>query len=125
MIKEILPLLFPIVFIVAYFSIYRFILLVGFRYLNIKEVQGQKISVFIFSLIVYDLLIKPIILLNFEKNAIFSQVANSIVLLIYLLLIFRYYFRLTGKKSWIFLAYFFAVNIVIMQLISLVIRLLK
>ena len=114
------PAIFPFIILfiipVLFFSCFLFyylVIFIGFKFLDIRNVERQKITVFIFILVIYSIIDPVINLLHGVIQAKFLYISDYFICSCFLFLLFRYYFNLVGKKLWQFFVYFIFVNLII------------
>ncbi len=106
----------PVLFL-SCFLFYHLVISIGFKFLNIKNVERQRITVFIFILIIYSIF-DPVINLLYEIVQVkFLYIVDYLVSSCFVFFLFKYYFNLTGKKLWQFFIYFIFVNFIIYYLV--------
>ena len=120
----IFPVIFPFIalFIIPVlflgcFLFYHLVVSIGFKFLDIRNVERQKITVFIFILVIYSIFDPVINLLHEVIQTEFLYITNYLICSCFLFLLFRYYFNLVGKKLWQFFVYFISVDFVIHYLV--------
>lgn len=107
------------IYIVWYFLFY-FIIIWGFKFLKIVGVPKPKIRIYIILIILFGLFVKPLIYSIFSNipGRLIPYLAYLLAEFLFVFLLLRYYFQLSGKKLWQFFLYLIVINIIFNLIIS-------
>ena len=114
--SEFLALFFIIIPFALFFGcllFYYLIVIFGFNFLGIRNVERQKIVVFIFFIVIYGIFDPVVNLLHEIIQAKFLYIINYLISSCFIFFLLKYYFNLTGKKLWKFFIYFIFVDLII------------